>query len=324
MSTPLLFKLTAAGQAAAWNASNTGLQVAITHVQIGSAPRTPTGKETALTTPAQLSPIAAGSRVSPSQIRLSAMFSGAQTYPIHEIGLWAGEPGEAGAVLFAYYAQATPIAHKSPGVDFIFTHDMALADAVASGSVTITTDPAASAMLALLEAHQQAADPHAQYIDQQRGDVRYVQLSQASALSLPAGSLIYYAGSVAPAGYLEANGAWISRTTYSAMFAAIGVIYNAGAGSTTFGLPDLRGEFIRGWDNGRGTDAGRLIGSWQEDAFKSHTHDLPRDFVGKQDMMSLVDSNTSDEGISSLSKTGSTGGTETRPRNVAALICIKY
>ena len=43
MSTPLLFKLTAAGQAAAWNASNTGLQVAITHVQLGSAPRTPTG-----------------------------------------------------------------------------------------------------------------------------------------------------------------------------------------------------------------------------------------------------------------------------------------
>lgn len=163
MSTPLLFKLTAAGQAAAWNASNTGLQVAITHVQLGSAPRPPSGQETALTTPAQLSPIAAGSRVSPSQIRLSAMFSGAQTYPIHEIGLWAGEPGTSGAVLFAYYAQATPIAHKSPGVDFIFTHDMALADAVASGSVTITTDPAASAMLALLEAHQQATDPHVRY-----------------------------------------------------------------------------------------------------------------------------------------------------------------
>lgn len=185
MSTPLLFKLTAAGQAAAWNASNTGLQVAITHVQLGSAPRTTTGEETALTTPAQLSPIAAGSRVSPSQIRLSAMFSGAQTYPIHEIGLWAGEPGTSGAVLFAYYAQATPIAHKSPGVDFIFTHDMALADAVASGSVTITTDPAASAMLALLEAHQQAADPHAQYIDQQRGDVRYAPLASPALTGVP-------------------------------------------------------------------------------------------------------------------------------------------
>ena len=90
---------------------------------------------------------------------------------------------------------------------------------------------------------------------------KFVQ--QASALSLPAGSLIYYAGYVPPAGYLKANGALLSRTTYAALFAAIGIIYSAGDGSTNFGLPDLRGEFIRGWDNGRGIDAGRLIGSWQ-------------------------------------------------------------
>ena len=322
MSTSLLFKLTAAGQAAAWNASNTGLQVAITHVHLGSAPRTTTGKETALTTPAQLSPIAAGSRVSPSQIRLSAMFSGAQTYPIHEIGLWAGEPGTSGAVLFAYYAQATPIAHKSPGVDFIFTHDMALADAVASGSVTITTDPAASAMLALLEAHQQAADPHAQYIDQQRGDVRYVQLSQASALSLPAGSLIYYAGSVAPAGYLEANGALLSRTTYAALFAAIGIIYNAGDGSTTFGLPDLRGEFIRGLDNGRGVDAGRVLGSSQSDEFRSHGHATG---VSTYGVASGSGAQVADNGgASKYYNSLVNGGAETRPRNIAMNYIIKY
>ena len=149
-------------------------------------------------------------------------------------------------------------------------------------------------------------------------------VQQASALSLPVGSLIYYAGSVAPAGYLEANGALLSRTTYAALFAAIGIIYNAGDGITTFGLPDLRGEFIRGWDNGRGTDAGRVIGSWQGDEFKSHTHDLKSIVKGSKLNLSLVGSQVTDEVISSLSKAGITGGTETRPRNVAALICIKY
>ena len=108
--------------------------------------------------------------------------------------------------------------------------------------------------------HQQAADPHPAYAPKASpaltgtptaptatpgtDDTQIATTAFANALSLPAGSLIYYAGSVAPAGYLEANGAWLSRTTYAALFAAIGIIYSAGDGSTTFGLPDLRGEFM--------------------------------------------------------------------------------
>ena len=138
------------------------------------------------------------------------------------------------------------------------------------------------------------------------------------------GQVGFFAMTTPPAGWLKADGAAVSRTTYANLFSAIGTTYGAGNGVSTFNLPQLGGEFIRCLDNGRGVDAGRLIGSWQEDAFKSHTHDLPRESGGNQDMMSLVDSNYSDEGISSLSKTGSTGGTETRPRNVALLACIKY
>ena len=54
-----------------------------------------------------------------------------------------------------------------------------------------------------------------------------------------------------PTGYLECNGANISRSTFAALFAVIGTRYGTGDGATTFGLPDLRGEFIRGWDNNR-------------------------------------------------------------------------
>ncbi|MDA7086509.1 tail fiber protein [Pseudomonas sp. SA3-5] len=73
-----------------------------------------------------------------------------------------------------------------------------------------------------------------------------------------------FARSTAPSGWLKANGATISRSTYAALFAAIGTTFGAGDGSTTFQLPDLRGEFLRGWDDGRGVDPGRQLGSAQK------------------------------------------------------------
>ena len=76
----------------------------------------------------------------------------------------------------------------------------------------------------------------------------------------PAGTVAYIAGSAAPAGWLKANGAEVSRTTYAPLFAAIGTRYGAGNGTSTFNLPDLRGEFVRGWDDGRGVDVGRALG----------------------------------------------------------------
>ena len=80
---------------------------------------------------------------------------------------------------------------------------------------------------------------------------------------VPAGTVIHVAMSNAPDGYLAANGSAVSRQTYARLFAAIGTTFGGGDGSTTFNLPDLRGEFIRGWDNGRGVDSERQLGSWQ-------------------------------------------------------------
>jgi len=86
------------------------------------------------------------------------------------------------------------------------------------------------------------------------------------------GSVSAFALSTAPAGWLKANGAAVSRTTYADLFAAIGTTFGAGDGSTTFNLPDLRGEFLRGWDDARGVDSGRTFGSWQDSDNKSHGH----------------------------------------------------
>lgn len=137
-------------------------------------------------------------------------------------------------------------------------------------------------------------------------------------MAVPAGTVIHVAKNSAPAGYLKANGAAVSRTTYAALFAAIGTTFGAGDGSTTFNLPDLRGEFVRGWDDGRGADSGRSFGSWQADEFESHTHDY-----NGTDLVA-VGGNTTPVYANYSGETSATGGSETRPRNVALLACIKY
>ena len=95
-------------------------------------------------------------------------------------------------------------------------------------------------------------------------------------VSIPTGMIAPFAMSSPPTGWLECNGATISRSTYATLFAAIGTTYGAGDGSSTFVLPDLRATFIRGFDNSRGIDTGRTFGSFQDQgipAMKGDVHD---------------------------------------------------
>ena len=143
------------------------------------------------------------------------------------------------------------------------------------------------------------------------------EVAAAVSAAMPSGAVLPFAMSSAPTGWLKCNGQTVSRTTYASLFAAIGTTFGAGDGSTTFALPDLRGEFVRGWDDGRGVDSGRSFGSYQADMFKSHTHTAARGNTPGSDY---------DDGTGysvGESTTGATGGSETRPRNVALLYCIK-
>lgn len=159
--TTMQFTVTTAGKNAAWNASNTGASINITHIQFGSGNKVPAGNEVALLAPQQKATVAAGYKVSSTQIRMSAMFTGVQAYSISEVGLWIGDPA-AGGVLFGYWSQATgAVGSKSAGVDFLFTHDMILDASIPPGSVTVTVDSAQSALIA---AHESAANPHPQYV----------------------------------------------------------------------------------------------------------------------------------------------------------------
>ena len=183
-------------------------------------------------------------------------------------------------------------------------------------------------------------------------------VATAAGLSVPAGSVITYAGSSAPAGWLKCNGAAISRSTYSALFAVVGSTYGPGNGTSTFNLPDLRGEFVRGWDDARGIDATRAIGTAQGESYLSHAHSIsdPGHTHGAADAghaHSYTTSNTNNQAAAGgsaaqsnsgtfgtatgtgyasitvygagtgINATNAAGGTETRPRNVALLYCIK-
>lgn len=164
----------------------------------------------------------------------------------------------------------------------------------------------------------------------------------------PVGEVAFFARSAAPQGWLKANGAAVSRAAYAALFAAIGTTYGAGDGFNTFNLPDLRGEFLRAWDDGRGVDANRTLGSTQADQNKAHSHSASTDTDGAHSH-SYVDTDTETTGSGLAAgnnwgiydkqttlptstagahshgvNVGSSGGNEARPRNVALLACIKF
>lgn len=144
----------------------------------------------------------------------------------------------------------------------------------------------------------------------------------------PPGLVAYFARNTAPTGWLKANGAAVSRTAYADLFAAIGTTFGAGDGFNTFNLPNLRGEFLRGWDDGRNADPGRVFGSAQSSAIGSHNHNVPAWKATQPDPTGGPSAVGADSGGGGSEQddivTRITGSAETRPRNVALLACIKF
>jgi len=163
--------------------------------------------------------------------------------------------------------------------------------------------------------------------------------------AVPVGTVMYFAASAnIPLGYLECDGTAISRAKYKDLDAAIYcgdsnnntalfgyrcTVAGPPAQRSTTGpyivLPDLRGEFVRGWSHGKsGVDAGRAFGGYQPDEFKSHNHEFSKDgdAPGGNSLNSYYVAAFG--GQNRLGGyTSSTGGPETRPRNVALVACIK-
>jgi microcystin-dependent protein len=189
------------------------------------------------------------------------------------------------------------------------------------------------------------------------GNLSFTALPQA----VPTGSVHMMATTTAPSGYLKCNGAAISRSTYAGLFAIIGTAHGAGDGSSTFNVPDLRGEFVRGWDDSRGIDSGRNFATSQGDQNKQHNHSgsattsispsvhnhvFPGDdqFANANGIGGWTNRTTADFNYDAKSQSGNgkvyrtsdatisastsvtinnDGGSEARPRNVAMMYVIK-
>ena len=166
----------------------------------------------------------------------------------------------------------------------------------------------------------------------------YVDSVAGSGASVPTGSVITWLTATPPSGYLECDGSVINRTTYASLFAVIGTSFGVGDGSTTFGLPDFRGEFLRGFDNGAGNDpdaasrtdrgdgtTGDNVGTKQADA--TDVNGLSASTTATENAQSLQPNTGGAHDLSrgpSAVVTVSSTDNETRPRNVAVMYCIKF
>ncbi|WP_253260288.1 phage tail protein [Pectobacterium odoriferum] len=131
--------------------------------------------------------------------------------------------------------------------------------------------------------------------------------------ALPTSELVglpqLFPGAVAPAGWLKCNGQQFDTT----QFPVLASRYPSGF------LPDLRGEFVRGWDDGRGVDAGRSLMSAQSDMFKSHSHATNWQMYAESGALNdhIANGGNTIEPTIFTWPTAETGGDETRPRNIA-------
>ena len=208
-----------------------------------------------------------------------------------------------------------------------------------SGGIVIYSPSVASASIASVQAATNAAAAAAISAGNANASAISAANSAASVLTqaqlddylakmrVPIGSVIPVATSTVPYGHLECNGAPVSRTSYAELFAAIGVAWGSGDGVSTFNLPDFRGEFIRGWDHGRGVDTGRAFASAQTSQNLAHSHTLKIGIntkVPASDGYAVAAGNTViASAFDGTTQILSSGGTEARPRNIAVMYVIK-
>ena len=130
---------------------------------------------------------------------------------------------------------------------------------------------------------------------------------------IPVGVPLPWPKNAPPSGWFECNGSTFDRDKYPALANAY----------PTGNLPDLRGEFVRGWDHGRGADPGRGILSWQNCEIQRHVHGQNIRVFAEQGIGNPWGSGGDRFEHDYWFNTGEAGGNETRPRNVAFMYIVK-
>ena len=166
----------------------------------------------------------------------------------------------------------------------------------------------------------------------------YTGLAWERVGGIPSGSVVSMASETVPTGYLECNGAAVSRSAYSQLYSSIGTRFGAGDASSTFNLPDLRGRFVRGWDHGASIDpdassrtnsgdgnTGDKVGTKQDSQNKTHTHAYTDPVIGNfQGLTHDSNGSAAEFPTTNGGTSGAHGGSEARPININLMYVIKY
>lgn len=146
---------------------------------------------------------------------------------------------------------------------------------------------------------------------------------QSASMLVPPGMKGEFFMPTAPPGWLPWDTRILLRAQYPGLYAAIGTTYGAGDNITTFQLGEGRGEFFRGWDNGRGVDPDRQFADWQADEYRAHAHSALQ--FAREGGINMGDAGSGGGAMTNITvSSGNAGGTETRPRNQTVLVCVKY
>lgn len=181
----------------------------------------------------------------------------------------------------------------------------------------------------------------------QRAIVAYVNTLVNAAISaipaepaVPTGTVLYTARQTPPPGYMLCDGASYTVSAYSGLYSAIGYVFGGSSGN--FNVPDLRGQFIRSLDDGKGIDVGRTLGSTQAASMESHAHfefanvtsgygnignfpsSAPSATATGDSSGASYNIGTNNNDPATVGLTSHIGGIETRPTNVALNAIIKY
>lgn len=313
--------LTHQGAAKLANATALGTTLNLTQLAIGDGNGTlpvPDAAQTRLINQTRIAPLNALS-VDPEN---DSQIVAEQIIPENEGGYWIRELGlfdDEGVLIAVANCPETYKPQLQEGSGRTQTIRMVVVVS-STAAVTLKIDP--SVVLAtrkyaddLLAGHLKAANPHPQYL--QIADI---------ATFTPVGVPLPYPSATPPAGWLKCNGAPFNKGQYPKLAA----LFPSG------NLPDLRGEFIRGWDDGRAVDSGRALMSPQEDTIQNITGMFGRTQLFKESVLSgpfkpdgsqemtlgLTPSNSPDIGYGAPNWIFDTSlavrtSAETRPRNVA-------
>jgi microcystin-dependent protein len=207
------------------------------------------------------------------------------------------------------------------------------ADAAALWVILDCVAPSSGATLAEVDGSP-STDEYAQWTANGITGISLAQLKTNLGITVfsPTGCIMMWPLDTPPTGWLECDGSAISRNDYSDLWGVLSTDYGAGDGSTTFNLPDLRGQFIRGFDNSAGTDpdaatrtdrgdgtVGDNPGTKQADQLEAHDHDFTV-FSSTGGIGPNAQGNVT-QGTKTTEEAGA--GTETRPTNVSLMFIIK-